>query len=111
MDMGFGGSGALQRTMVVAYKRNEGTEWIHRSSYNRYIRRQRIVNEWEIGYINNRFRIFLGRWPFEKELFPIAYNTADMLSTWQFDIQGFALQPRWPYEEKLAAHGRLEYSE
>ena len=34
-DMGFGGSGAL----VVPYKRNESTEWIHSSSYNRYIRR------------------------------------------------------------------------
>ena len=75
-DMGFCGSGAL----VAPDKRNESTEWIHRSSYNKYIRGQRIVNEWGIGYINNRFRIFLGRWPFEKELFPIGYNTAAMLS-------------------------------
>ena len=103
-DMGFGGSGGL----VVPYKRNESTEWIHRSSYNRYIRQQRMVNEWGIGYINNRFRIFLGRWPLKKELLPIDYNTAAMLSDWQFDRRGFALPPRWRYEEKLAAHGRIE---
>ena len=66
-----------------------------------------MVNEWGIGYINSRFRIFLGRWPIEKELFPIAYNTAAMISNWDFDRRGLALQPRWRYEEKLAAHGRL----
>lgn len=106
-DMGFGGSGAL----VVPYKNKESTEWIHMTNYNRYIRRQRMVNEWGIGYINNRFRIFLGRWPFEKELFPIAYNTAAMLCNWQFDRRGFALQPRWRYVEKLTQHERLEMSE
>ena len=98
-DMGFAGSGEL----VVPYKRNESTMWMYRSIYNKCIRKQRMVNEWGIGYVNNRFRLFLGRWPFEKELFSLAYYTVAMLSNWQFDRRGFALQPRSRYEEKLAA--------
>lgn len=106
-DMGFGGDGAL----VVPYKRNESTEWLFRTTHNRYIRSQRMVNEWGIGYINNRYRVFLGKWSFEKDLFPIAYTTVAMLSNWQFRRRGYALQPRWRYEEKLAAHEDRDESE
>ena len=103
-DMGFAGKGAL----VVPYKKNESTEWMFRTCHNRHIRRQRMVNEWGIGFINNWFRIFLGCWPFEKDIFPMACNTAVMISNWQFDRRGFALQPRSRYEAKLAANARRD---
>ena len=60
--------------LFFPYKRIESTLWLYRSKQNSYIRSQRMVNEWGIGFINNRFRVFLGRWPFEPELFPIAYQ-------------------------------------
>lgn len=46
---------------------------------NYYIRSQRIVNEWGIGFIINRYRLFLDIWAFEHEIFPTAYKTAAMM--------------------------------
>ena len=103
-DMYFAWKGAL----VVAYKKNQCTERMLRTCYNRHIKRQRMVKEWGIGFINNRFRICLERRPFEKDLFPMAYNKAVMLSNWQFDRRDFVLQPRSRYEVVLAAHARMD---
>lgn len=60
-DMGFAGDVDI----VVPYKQNESTEWIFRGSHGRNIRSQRIVNELVIDYINNNYKIFLDRWPFD----------------------------------------------
>lgn len=54
--------------LVVPYKRNEITDWINRGDRKSYIRLQRMINDWGIGLINNSYRLFLGRWPFEHEL-------------------------------------------
>ena len=53
-DMGFGGDGDL----VVPYKANESKEWLCRRDHHNNIRTQRMLNEWGIGYISNRYRIF-----------------------------------------------------
>ena len=75
-DMGFAGDGDL----ALKFKINENTDWILRGEYNKVIRRQRMVNEWDFCYLNNKHRIFLGRWPYGDDLFPIAYKTAAMLA-------------------------------
>ncbi|PXF47704.1 hypothetical protein BWQ96_02566 [Gracilariopsis chorda] len=56
-DMGFAGDGEL----VVPYKRTESASWLYRTEHYNDIRKQSMVNEWVIGFINNRYRLFLGR--------------------------------------------------
>lgn len=74
-DMAFAGVGEL----VVPFKTNESTSWMYRTEYNSTLRKQPMVNEWGTGFLNNRFRLFLGRWPLEKGLLPVAYKTAAMV--------------------------------
>ena len=96
-DMEFSGDGDL----VVPYKRNESTSWLYRSRHNQDISSQRMVKEWGIGFISKRFRLFIDCWPFEPESFAIAYQTAAMVSNWQFNCREYALQTRERYPEKL----------
>lgn len=100
--MGFVGDGSL----IVPYKSNESLDWMYRAVHNRYIRKRRMVNEWGIGYINNRYREFLGLWPFGQELFPVEYITTDLLARWQFRRRGYSYQMIEKYEEKLARYLR-----
>lgn len=75
-DLGFTGSGDH---IAFPFKRGQGLWFEMRTSYNKDIRRQRIRNEWSIGLVKNRFRIFLGRWPFEDTWFPIIFTVASHL--------------------------------
>lgn len=67
---------AVDGELFVPYKRNESTSWFYRAKHNKEIRKRIMVNERGIRFINNRYRLFLGRWPFESDLFPIAKRTA-----------------------------------
>lgn len=95
--MGFGEDGDL----VVLYKCIESTVWIYLGEHNYEISGQRMVNEWGMGFVNTFYRLFLGSWPFEHEIFPVAYNTAVMVANWLFDRRGFALQTLESYKDKL----------
>lgn len=75
-DTGFQGDGAH---IIFPMKRNQCRSFHHRSDMNRDIRKQRIRNEWSVGLITNRFRLFLGRWSLESELFKVMFNVAGML--------------------------------
>jgi DDE superfamily endonuclease len=66
-DSGFQGDGPL----VFPFKKNQGLAFAHRGRWNRDMRKQRILNEWVIGAVNNRWRLFLGRWSFDEDLSPV----------------------------------------
>lgn len=84
-DTGFQGPGDH---IVFPLKRNQSRHFGLRSQMNRDIRRQRIRNEWSVGLVSNRFRIFLGRWPFEDCLFPTVYTVAAMLVNYRIRKSG-----------------------
>jgi len=68
--------------VLCQFKMNQGLEYEFSAEWNRDIRTQRIiVNEWGIGYIKNRMRLFLGRWPFADYMFEVCYiNAARMVN-------------------------------
>jgi hypothetical protein len=69
--------------------------------WNKMIREQRMINEWDVGYVSNHHRIFLGCWPYNENLFPVCYENCVMLANWRFDRRGEALQTLTMYLEKL----------
>jgi hypothetical protein len=71
------------------------------------IRKQRMISEWGVGYISNRHRIFLVRWPYDDHLFSIFYESCVMLANWRFDSRGEALQTLTRYLEKLNNYENL----
>lgn len=73
-DSGFQGSGPMK----APHKDNQSQSFVGRSARNRDIRKQRICNEWRIERVNNKFRMFLGRWIMAKKCFPITYEIACM---------------------------------
>lgn len=75
VDTGFQGSGPI----VAPFKANQGTHMSHRKERNRDIRKQRMCNEWAIGAVNNKYRLFLGRWAGSADWFPMAYELAVLL--------------------------------
>jgi DDE superfamily endonuclease len=79
-DSGFQGDGPI----VFPFKKNQGLAFAHRGRWNRDIRKQRRLNEWGIGAVNNRWRLFLERWYFVKHLFPSAYETGVLLVQWNW---------------------------
>jgi hypothetical protein len=66
-----------------------------------------MTNEWGVGYISNRHRIFLGRWPYDDHLFPICYESCVMRANWRFDRRGEALQTFTTYLDKLDNYENL----
>ena len=83
-DTGFVGEG----NVVCPFKKGVGDGFFYREKFNRDIRRQRVCNEWGIGLIKNRYRLFLGRWPFSPDLFPMCFETAAMISNWRWKRRG-----------------------
>jgi DDE superfamily endonuclease len=77
---GFQGDGPI----VYPFKKNQGRVFEHRGRWNRGIRRQRIVNEWGIGAVNSGWRLFLGRWSFDEDVLPMAYETGILLVQWNW---------------------------
>lgn len=67
-----------------------------------------MVNESGLGYIKNRYHLFLGRWPFAPYLVAIAYRNALMVANWQFRRRRYALQSREIYEETFRLHDRTD---
>lgn len=101
--MGCTGDGAL----VVLFRCNAYTYWMHRVDYTFDIRRQRMVVEGILGYINNRFHVHLGLWPFEEELFEVSYVTTDMKCNWRGLRRCFALCTISEYVESIAHEDRV----
>lgn len=54
-DLGYIGDGA---ECVCPFKKGQGLDFALRGMFNRSIRGVRMVNEWSVGYITNRHRIF-----------------------------------------------------
>lgn len=77
-DTGFIG----QEPLVTPTKKRQNLEFAYRTAMNRDIRGQRISNEWGVGAISNKWRIFLGRWTFLPEMWPVCYEIAAMLLNW-----------------------------
>jgi len=75
-DTGFIGDGPI----VCPFKSGEGGWFQYRTEWNKDIRTQRILNEWAVGWVNNRYRIFLGRWPYELHLHNFSYENVVMIS-------------------------------
>ena len=100
-DIGFQGAGKV----LCPFKSNQGATFVHRGMWNKELRRERICNEWGIGYINNRNRLFLGRWPFESCLFPVNYENAAMIANWRWRRRGTTLVP---LERRLSRLSRIE---
>jgi DDE superfamily endonuclease len=89
-DTGFQGK---ESTTITPFKKGQGRYFDYRTQFNRDIRKQRITNEHVIGIINNRNRLLLGRWPYERRLFRIKYEVAAMLTNWRWRTHGQALVP------------------
>lgn len=89
-DTGFQGAG---EHIVCPSKKYQATGFSLRSTMNRYIRQQRIRNEWAVGLISNRFRLFLGRWPLEDNYFHILYEVAALLVNWRIRRTGIGPVP------------------
>jgi hypothetical protein len=102
-DMGFTGEGPI----VCPFKSGRALHFELRGLWNKMIRKQRMINEWGVGYISNRHRIFLGRWPYDDHLFPVCYENCVMLANWRFDRRGEALQTLTTYLEKLENYENL----
>ena len=94
-DMGFQGDGA---NIITPFKKNQARHFQFRGQWNREIRRQRIRNEWSVGLVSNRFRLFLGRWPFEDTIFPTVYTVAVHLVNFRMRRNGI---PPVPMERML----------
>lgn len=103
-DMSFAWEGEL----VLPYYRNESTAWICRAEHNRHIGKKRMTTEWRLGYANNRYILFLVKWPLSPDLFLIAHKTAAVLSNCQLAWRGYALQTLNSYEEKIARTERTD---
>ena len=81
-----------------------GLDFALRGKWNRSIRGVRMLNEWAVGYISNRHRIFLGAWPFDPDLFAPAFESCAIMANEVFRERGYALQTRERYAEKAAAY-------
>ena len=99
-DLGYIGDGA---ELVCPFKKSQGLDFALRGVFNRSIRGFRMTNEWAVGYITNRHRIFLGRWPFDPALFTPAFKFCALMANEIFLERGYALQTRERYEAKKAA--------
>ena len=104
-DTGFQGEGRV----VCPMKSNQGMHFVYRAMFNKDLRRQRVCNEWGVGYINNRFRMFLGRWPFSPELFPICYESVAMMANWRWRRRGETLVPLQRRLERVAQREKHLY--
>eukprot|EP00173_Palmaria_palmata_P003622 Plantae.Rhodophyta-Palmaria_palmata.ctg3841.p2 GENE.Plantae.Rhodophyta-Palmaria_palmata.ctg3841~~Plantae.Rhodophyta-Palmaria_palmata.ctg3841.p2 ORF type:complete len:188 (+),score=21.68 Plantae.Rhodophyta-Palmaria_palmata.ctg3841:329-892(+) len=98
-DAGFIGDG---EECACPFKKGMGLDFALRGVWNRSIRGVRMLNEWAVGFITNRHRIFLGRWPFDPALFSPAFELCALMANDVFKGRGYALQTR--YAEKLAVY-------
>lgn len=88
-DTVFQGGDAVQFPLKI----NQGRGYRYRSIFNRDIHIQRIFNEWVIGALKNRFRLFFGRWPLEKYLRPMMFESACILCNKRWRQTGAFLVP------------------
>ena len=102
-DKGFEGDGAH---IIFPVKRRRNNNFPLRAQMNRDIRMQRIRNEWSIGLLSNRFRLFLGRWSLLPELFPIMYRTAALLVNLRIRRTGINPVPLERMLERLEIYER-----
>jgi len=100
-DCGFIGDG---EECICPFKKGMGLDFALRGAWNRSIRGVRMVNEWAVGFITNRHRIFLGSWSFDPALFSPAFELCALMANEMFKERGYALQTRERYAEKLAAY-------
>jgi len=89
-DTGFMGP---SRVLVCPFRRNADETGVDRDAWNTDIRRSRIRNEWGIGDVKNRFRLFLGRWSYEPELLAPTFELCCMLCNWPWKQSGERIVP------------------
>eukprot|EP00173_Palmaria_palmata_P000060 Plantae.Rhodophyta-Palmaria_palmata.ctg1029.p1 GENE.Plantae.Rhodophyta-Palmaria_palmata.ctg1029~~Plantae.Rhodophyta-Palmaria_palmata.ctg1029.p1 ORF type:complete len:262 (+),score=37.55 Plantae.Rhodophyta-Palmaria_palmata.ctg1029:26-787(+) len=95
-DMGYAGIPRIE----VPDKKNTNMLFPYRRARNCSIRGVRMINEWAMGYVNNRYRVFLGRWPFSAELYAMAFESVCLMANWRFLRRGYALKRREVYEAR-----------
>lgn len=88
-DSGFHGDGPIE----TPHKKGQAVEFRDKHARNRDIRKQRICNEWGIGRVNNKFRLFLGRWSQSKQWFPMSFEAAAMIIAYNDRASGNVLVP------------------
>jgi hypothetical protein len=84
-DTGFVGEGDH---LICPFKKNQGALYRWRAMWNRDIRKQRISNEWGLGFLKNRWRVFLGEWPYDESVFLESFTVAAMLCNMHFRRRG-----------------------
>lgn len=75
-DIGYAGIPHLE----VPDKRDTNMAFPLRRARNKSIHGMRMVNEWTMGYVNNHYRIFPGRWPYSPELYVFTLSPS---ASWQ----------------------------
>jgi DDE superfamily endonuclease len=84
-ETGFVGEGDH---LICPFKKNQGALYRWREMWNRDIRKQRIRNEWGLGFLMNRWRVFLGEWPYDESVFVESFTVAAMLCNMYFRRRG-----------------------
>lgn len=63
-----------------------------------------MLNEWCVGHVISRHRFFFGRWPFDADLFSLAFDSSAMMANEVFSSREYASQTREKYAEKAATY-------
>lgn len=88
-DSGFVGTGRV----VCPYKRGSGHDVPNRAEINRDVRSQRWINEHCIAILKNKFRSFMGCWPWREELWEVCLETVAMISNFIWRKTGSRIVP------------------
>jgi len=89
-DTGFIGP---SRVLVCPFRRNAEEADVDQGEWNTDIRKSRIRNEWGIGDVKNRFRMFLGRWSYASMLIAPSFELCAMLCNLRWKHSGARLVP------------------
>lgn len=100
-DLGFIGDG---KDCVCVFEKWQGLDFALRGVNNRIIRGVRLLNDCCDGHVTNRHRILLGRWPFDADLFSLAFKSCAMMASEVSSFRGFVLQTREKCTEKAAPY-------
>jgi hypothetical protein len=84
-DTGFVGEGDH---LICPFKKNHGALYLWRAMWNRDIRKQRIRNEWGLGFLKNWWGVLLGEWSFDECVFVESSTVAAMLCNMHFRRRG-----------------------
>lgn len=84
------------------YKRNQGHYDPDRWTHNENIRSQRWLNDHSIWFHSNRFRSFLGRLSWRKDLWDLSVRNITMMSNYNWRVSGsWLLEPHRRFIERM----------